>query len=219
MVFLTVMKLKLTLILFFLSFYLSAHPHVFIDYSIDFEISNAAVNGFWINWDFDEFVSSTIIYGYDMDEDGEFSPEENYYIFNEYFNNLKKYGYYIRLQINGNNKGVTRVSDFKASMNKGVVSYRFYVELEESFEEKDLDISLFIFDTTYFTALATKEEKPVTAEIPPTADGSYSVNKDETTPYYYDPYAPPSVTLDTSKPQPGWLTAYPDRVNLKVKYK
>ncbi len=79
---------------------LAAHPHVFVDNQIEIAFDTKGLAGISVQWTFDEMFSAGIIFDYD-DGDGVFSSREIALIKEECFSNLKEYGFFFDILIDG----------------------------------------------------------------------------------------------------------------------
>ncbi|MGL1890824.1 MAG: DUF1007 family protein [Spirochaetaceae bacterium] len=199
------MRLKiLILLLLILSFNkVFAHPHIYINYKIEIIDDNFAM----IRWTFDPLTSERNIYTFDNNSDGIFDRSESELLYDEGFKSVADYGYFIRLSVGDVSFKVASISSFSVNINSDrTLTYSFKIALPK-FVDSDL-LTITHFDTSYFIAFKEPTEENISFNSPL----YFKIAKNITRPYYYDPAAPADINLDTSKPQPGWLKAYPTEV-------
>ena len=79
---------RFVLLMFLLPLYLSAHPHIMLKTSLEFEYSASQCDGIWVEWEFDRFFSISIINDFDLDKNGQFDSSETREIEKNAFSNL-----------------------------------------------------------------------------------------------------------------------------------
>lgn len=189
--------LFLTLLLFY-SITLYSHPHVFIDVELEF-LESERVRVFWT---FDALESENKIYFFDDSGDGSLSSQEVENLYNEGFSNVREYNYFLNIIYDSSVYTVESISDFQAEFGEDqLLTVSFSIDLPHWSDR--LEISH--FDTSYFIEFSGVE----TTIITPPANYYHTTVRDSENPIYYDPQAGRTVVLDTSKPQKGWLKAYP----------
>lgn len=104
--------------------FLFAHPHCFID--VYPSIREKQIE---ITWIMDEMSSQIMLMDFDRDHNGQLSSQESLSLFQETFVSLKKYNYYIRFLRQKTLLPTGKVSNFRASVSKGKVQYRFRLPL------------------------------------------------------------------------------------------
>lgn len=193
MIFLTILTLN--------SLY--GHPHIFIDYKLEI-IENSKAH---ISWTFDPLESEKNIYYFDNNNDGELDSNEEEILYNEGFSRIKEYNYFIILRINNQEIIIDNIQNFQADIEEnGQLTYKFDIELPE-LQNRD-KLSIAHFDTTYFVSFSEPSKESIILN-----NSLYSmIIKNLSKPYYYDPGAGRNVVLDTSKPKPGWVKAYPTEI-------
>lgn len=182
---------------------LYAHPHIFIDYSVDLN-KNSRAN---IVWTFDPLESERNIYYFDNNSDGTLDTEEVKILYNEGFKRIREYNYFILLRLNDKEIPISKVYNFDARIiEDGRLAYMFDIDIPEISDNDKLSIAL--FDTTYFVSFGEPDKNSIILD-----NNYYSlIIKNMSKPYYYDPAAGRNTVLDTSKPKPGWLKVYPTEI-------
>ncbi|QEN05409.1 DUF1007 family protein [Thiospirochaeta perfilievii] len=193
----------LTLLIIFSSINIYSHPHVFIDIGIRVERLDRAN----ISWTFDPIESQNKLYFFDDDGDGLLNKGEIENLYNEGFKSLKDFSYFISVSKDNKNYRIDNVLDFNVTIEKDSrLTFNFSIELPDLGSDKRIAISH--FDTSYFIAFSEPDRNDIIL-----GENIYSaVLKNSNKPFYYDPNANRTEILDTSKPQKGWLVAYPTEV-------
>ena len=198
-------KALLLLSLLLIAFRAFSHPHVFIDLSIKIDELDKAE----ISWTFDPIESENKLYYFDDDGDGNLNSGEVANLYSEGFENLSEFNYFITLTSGKIKYPVTKVHNFNVRLEEDRrMTFIFDIDLPEIDRENMLAITH--FDTSYFISFSDPLEKNIS--VPESL--FTAILKNSSTPYYYDPAASRSRVLDTSKPQPGWLVAYPTELFL-----
>lgn len=102
----------------------SAHPHMSLEYRLEFELKGRECVGIRVEWLFDSMFSAAIIREYDANHDGKFSKAENENIRQRAFANLEHYGYFVILR-----KGRARSAPQKSGLCQ-VIDNRIGVVLD-----------------------------------------------------------------------------------------
>ncbi len=199
---------------FVLSLHLSlyAHPHIFIDCSVEFVWEKTDLKGFYVEWEFDRFFSADIIRSFDTDRNGVFDAQETRKIFQSAFSNLKNFHYFTFIRQGKQRTSPASVSQFSVSQKNGQVIYRFFVELSR-FPKGDLFVA--IYDYTFFCDVRFREKSPVKLTYDPAyVKPSYLLQENRDYPVYYDPLSPASDTRIYTEWRKGLMTFYPKEIKI-----
>ncbi len=150
----------LLLLLFFVASPAYAHPHVFIDNKLTFMFDAKGLAGISVQWTFDAMYSSAIIFDFD-DGDSVFSEQESAVVKKENFNNLKEYGYFVDVVIDGTPFAVVFVKDFVATIRNGQLVYNFFVPCHVSAGQHTKTVRVGVVDETNFVAITTQKDDAV----------------------------------------------------------
>ena len=140
----------------------SAHPHVWIAYTVTVRFSPEGPDGVRVDWAFDEMISALIIQKYDTDRDGRFSASETRAIETEHVAHLKDFNYFLELKVDGVAVPVTQIRDFEARNVKGQLHYLFTVPIPRA-ARRDGIVDVNVADPSFFTAFAMTA-RPIIAE-------------------------------------------------------
>jgi len=132
----------------------SAHPHVWVDYSLEARFDRNGLTGFQHRWVFDEMFSSQIMEMFDADSDGFFSPEEIEEVRQGAFAYLREHNYFIHIKIDGHDFTVQYVQDFHAAIDGHQVIYEFFVPCTVAAVATPKTIHLLVADMEYFVDMS-----------------------------------------------------------------
>ncbi|MFW5807667.1 MAG: DUF1007 family protein [Spirochaetota bacterium] len=136
----------------------AAHPHVFINNSIEIICSDTGVRGIRNVWEFDEIFSRSIIDDYDLDRSGTFSEKERKDVYDNAFINIKNFNFYTHVHCRGKEISHEAVTDFVPHISDGKLIYEFIVPLDLSVGPGDhLDVC--VYDDSYFIAFTEPDGK------------------------------------------------------------
>lgn len=191
-----------------------AHPHVFMDSSMEFEMKGEECVGVWQEWTFDVVFSADLIGQFDADRDGTFDASETATIQARAFSNLRKYGYFTFLRKGDARSCPEAVERFGASQEGGRVTYRFRVPLEGKGFSGDFSVAT--FDSTFYCASRYRETPARITWI-----GGESLRKpalrvapNEKYPVYYNPFGSATDSRVYTKMEKGLQTAYPEEIRV-----
>lgn len=137
----------------------SAHPHVWVDASLVLHFDGKGLlTSFTEVWDFDESFSSYVLAEHDADKDGRFDEKETRNVRDYAFINLKEYGFYTHVHVDGKEKPVVSFRDFSASIRGERVVYRFTVDLAASVDPFEQDVQIGIYDEEYYVDVQYVED-------------------------------------------------------------
>lgn len=191
---------------------LYAHPHVAITSSVNFVWEGKKLQGAYIEWTFDKFFSAEIINWLDADKDGKFSTAENEQVYNNAFINLRNYYYYTFIRQGKNRTSPSEVSRFKVSQHKGIMTYRFYVDLS-AYTGNELYFA--VYDYTYFCDIRYAENRGVLLTYDRTlVNPSFDIKENRDYPVFYDPFSPAADTSIYNEWKPGLQTYYPQEIRI-----
>ena len=175
---------------------LFAHPHVFIDYTVNFVFDQNELTGVATQWIFDEMYSSILIQDYDANKDGKFSDREIITIKQDAFSNLENYNYFIYLSINSKNFKVKSIKNFSVDVYDNKVIYSFFIPCVVPATLSYKKIEICMYDETYYVDLLPVGDNPVRFTNATSIDHKYKVFEDTKTSRDYGEIYPYSVHLE-----------------------
>jgi len=141
--------------------FLFAHPHVFIDYTVNFVFEQNELVGIKTQWIFDEMYSSMLIQDYDVDKDGRFSNREIITTKQDAFSNLENYNYFVYITINNKCFEVKSVENFSVDVYDNKVIYSFFISCVVPATLSYKKIEICMYDETYYVDLLPLGDDPV----------------------------------------------------------
>ncbi len=138
-----------------------AHPHVWIDATLDLEMEEGKVVALGITWHFDDFYSEMVRQDFDQDHDGALSQTELDALVGVSAVALSERSFFTHLRIGDEQPSVSAVKDFYAEDDGVQVSYRFRVVLPQPVDVNETPFAVGLFDTGYYVdfMLADKDIK------------------------------------------------------------
>jgi len=206
------MKYKISVIVIYwllFQFTAAAHPHMFFSNRYHVEEEQGQIKGIRVDWIFDIYFTQEIVFDYDLDQNGKFSPTETQDVHDYAFINLAKYNYFQLIRQGDKRYTVESISDFTVFMEGKHLVYQFYVSLEDI---PPGDIWLATYDPTFFCAIDYAEEQAVFLEKG--SDLQFAMEENDDYPVYYDPWGAPTESPIYEKWEPGLETFIPTEVHL-----
>jgi len=130
-----------------------AHPHIYIEPSIEIIFDDLGLNGFKNTWVFDGMYSELIIEEYDKNKNRFFENKEIDCIKEKSFSNVKNQSYFNRIKIGKTKKIVKEVLDFNANIENGNVVYSFMVPCRIVAKNYPQFVSISVYDDSYYISL------------------------------------------------------------------
>lgn len=190
------MKKILILLLILSPLSLEAHPHIWIDASvkIDFNEKKQIVSITEV-WEFDEMFSLAIINANDENKDKKFNEKELINVKKTYFLNLKDYGFYTNIFVDGKEISLKmKLTDFSAEIVDESVIYVFTLILSKPLDPFKHKVNLGIYDSQYYTDIFYAED-PFYAKGIKEGVCPYSIFEDKAHPTYFGLVNPKTIRL------------------------
>lgn len=177
----------LVLICLFSPVSVTAHPHVFIDSRVTFQFGEQELEGFWVEWNFDQLFTSMIVMDFGAPrEEGPFTPEVIRTIREGAFSNLQYYDYFTCAVVDDREYPAQDVEQFSAFMRDRRVVYRFFVPFRHPLDERLRTVRVRMYDETFFTDIAFEENHPVAVDSPVPLTEEHRVRRNENLTIQYD---------------------------------
>jgi ABC-type uncharacterized transport system substrate-binding protein len=173
----------------------AAHPHVWIDAVTTFVFEDRALVALRHEWRFDEIFSAYVVEEHDANGDGVFDAAETRAVYEQAFDNLRDYGYFTHVRIDGVALPLAEVTDFVARNDDGVVIYSFTMPLPHPVDPGAVRFAAGIYDPEYYVEILLDEFDPVRFEGPPSGACTFAIEEDAEHPIYYGLVDPPMITL------------------------
>ncbi len=192
-----------------------AHPHTFITTRLDVEFAGDVIKGVWVEWEFDEMFSSSVLMDADLDRNGRFNAKETAIVFEDAFSNLKNYGYFFYMRKGNDRSSPPAVERFSVKKVKDKLVYRFFVPVKDIGSE----LIVSVFDPTFFCAVSYVPKSPVNFLHAEKVQPSYKIVKNDKFPIYYNPMGAADDQTVYLKWKKGLQTAYPEEVVVSFRKK
>ena len=150
------------------------HPHVFLDGELRVRAAKGRVTALELIWEFDEAFSRGMAGDFDRNGDGKFDQKETKALFKGGFENLKHFGYFLRLELDGKVlPPLKKARDFSPRLDgeTGKLVYRFVLPVDLAPRAEGSTLVVALYDTSYYVDTLWKEGHPGKA----TGDGSLSM--------------------------------------------
>ena len=147
------MKKKIILFLMLFPFSVLAHPHTWIDAEIIVNFKAEKITSITQSWTFDDIFSTGIIADYDKNKNKKLEKSEISNIEKNAFSNLKNYGFYTHLFVDGKKKEIKTFKDFSAKIEGDKVIYTFTLPLKNQIDPFTQKVDIGIYDSEYYIEL------------------------------------------------------------------
>jgi len=177
-----------------------AHPHVYVDVSLTFELDENGLAALREDWLFDDLFTNAILAELGLDPAALATPEGQAAIKAGAFDNLSNFDYFTFLENAGEQLPINGVRDFKASLREGRLAYAFTVPVNLPAAAMR-GFRAAVFDREYYTDMLLLEERIALAG-PGAGRADYAVRpaKDRT---YWRFIVPQAVHLSVAGPDAG----------------
>ncbi|MFV0348540.1 MAG: DUF1007 family protein [Halodesulfovibrio sp.] len=132
-----------------------AHPHVFVDATVDFVFEESGLVGMKVHWTFDSMASSQYLTDLDINGDGKLTPEEWASQRDDIAVFLAEERFFLHVAVNGKSVFIPAINDFVATYENGKLEYSFYAPLSV---QNGSDVIVAVFDPSYYTDFQIAEE-------------------------------------------------------------
>ncbi|HVI88720.1 MAG TPA: DUF1007 family protein [Dongiaceae bacterium] len=139
----------------------AAHPHVFIDNTVNFVFDAGKITGFRLTWVFDDVFSDELLNDFDANHDKNFDAGESKKIAATIWPNMQPFHYFTYLWIDKKDQGEILPTDFKASASKGIVTFDFLVPLPKPVDPKTQPLAVEIYDHEFYVEVDLHKTEPV----------------------------------------------------------
>ncbi|SIQ87139.1 ABC-type uncharacterized transport system, substrate-binding protein [Alkalispirochaeta americana] len=133
---------------------LGAHPHIWVDSRIEVRVAEASLEAVRAYWTFDPFFSEMILfdYGRPQGEGGAFTAVQVEAIRQGAFENLRHYGFFTILRVDGERRTVERVENFSTFLDdEESLVYAFDIPLRIPVSSAGTELAVSMYDETFFT--------------------------------------------------------------------
>lgn len=143
----------------------TAHPHVFIDYTVAVLFDGAGVTGVRLTWTFDEMYSSMLFHDYtSRPSRGALSAADIKKLEEGAFKDTADYHYFIDMTLNGKPVTVTEFTDFTARFEQHRMTYSFTVPVHGGAPAARNTLEVAAFDHEFYIDFELAKKAAVTVE-------------------------------------------------------
>lgn len=139
-----------------------AHPHVWIDALTEVVFDdNGRFSGVRVYWVFDEFYSTYAIEGLDSNDNGELEPNELAPLAADNVRNLKEFGYFTWVKVNGKAAAFGDVTDYGLRYVNNRLALWFLLPLLTPVDPQKAQVSFSLYDPTYYISIELVGNAPI----------------------------------------------------------
>ncbi len=163
-----------------------AHPHVWIDATVNLVFKDKKIEAMNITWVFDEVYSGATIADFGKHQKASMDQSELKGLVELSTKSLRNYSYFTYLQIDGKRRRVDSVKDFTAEVKGGRLIYHFTVTVSPPVDPLKQRFEFLLFDETYYVyvgLLAKGKGVTFSGDAPDICTDSRK--QDLTTPLYF----------------------------------
>ncbi len=173
-----------------------SHPHVFIVQYIKISFDDKGLEGFNIQWYFDDMYTSMIVNDYDKNQNKILEKNEVAVIKKEAFSYLSNYNYFIFIKIDNKPFAVKFIKNFSAKLQKGKLIYEFFVPCHVSAIKSAKHIVVATYDPTYYSAVFFAKNSIELLNNANAFEIKTVIKEDKSTLIYFDMINPMALFLD-----------------------
>ena len=129
----------------------SAHPHVFIDYTVTVLFDDKTAQAVRLSWTFDEMYSSMLLHDYTSRPPRDaLTPADVKSLRKQAFEDTADYHYFVDLKLNGVTLPVPQVTDFDARFHDHRMTYTFTVPIPAATSPARNSLEVDAFDNEFY---------------------------------------------------------------------
>jgi len=135
-----------------------AHPHVWVDYSVEAVSTKEGITKLKFRWHFDEMFTSMVTEDFGIKE---ITPKNTITLRDKAFANLKNYHYYTYMKLDGKEFDPTEISDFSAELKNRRLDYLFTITLPHPTQALELSL----YDEEFYVDIGPPMMSPETESV------------------------------------------------------
>ncbi len=141
-----------------------AHPHVWVETRANFVFDHGKLIAVDLDWLFDEIFSAQMIEDFDTAHKGYFDAKDAAELEKQV---LPGYGddtflWFTHVRVDGREVRITKVGNFKPTLENGQVRFRFTLTLPEPLDPVKHKVEAGLYDPTFFDDLGLSARDPIT---------------------------------------------------------
>jgi ABC-type uncharacterized transport system substrate-binding protein len=135
-----------------------AHPHAWIDMTVEVVFDQGKVGALRETWLFDDYYTAYATE--DMDEDGDGKPDDHRLraLLEENMRNLAEYNYFTQVTSGGKNLAFGKVAEMSSRMNGTRLEMTFLLPLAAPLDVRERPMVYGIYDPTYYIEILHAEK-------------------------------------------------------------
>ena len=141
----------------------AAHPHVWVTARAELVFNGGVMDSIRHVWQFDEAFTAFAIQGLDTDEDGKLSQEELQPLAKVNVESLKEFDYFTFVGGGDLEAGFKDPDEYWLDFNDGKLTLFYTLPLETPVAPDKGEMTVEVFDPTYFVDFAMVKDEPVLA--------------------------------------------------------
>lgn len=170
-----------------------AHPHIWIDAVATLVFADSKLTEVRIQWTFDELFSGALRDQFDPNKTGKFDGQALANLKADAANGLKEFNWFTHLMIGGKKVVVAEGKDFSAAIEGDRVVYRFTVPVTPPVDPAVTQVTLSLYDQSFYIDVALAKENPV--RIEGATPCKTAIVTDKGNPLYYGMFFPQRIDL------------------------
>lgn len=174
----------------------AAHPHIFIDARVVFQMEGGKVVAITQYWIFDTVFGGVVIHAFDRNRNGKLEPGEVQQLRRGAFDALKDFNYFTVVRIGGRELKLTRATGFVAAVKDGRLAYEFTVPLPRPVDLHTDNPAFLFLDKTYYVAVELAKQNPLTFAGANPAGCKTVMRDDFNNPIYFGMVVPRMLNFD-----------------------
>ena len=183
------------LLIFILSVKANAHPHVWIENSINLIMENKKIQAINVKWVYDEFYSSAAFFEADLNDDKTLSTAEQLKLLDNNYEELRKNNFFTHLKLNKQELKSFDIKKFNVYFKDEILNIEFNILPRKPINPVNNDFTASFYDDSYFIEVYFQEDKPVEFTGNSSAACKYKQYEDVTEAYYYDMVYPETIKV------------------------
>lgn len=173
----------------------SAHPHVWIENSLEFLMENKKISAINVKWAYDEFYSSATQFESDINDDKSLDTEEKLKLLDKTYEEFKKNNFFAHIKLNKQELDDFEVKNFNAGFKNEILITEFTIIPPKPIDPYKNTLTASFYDKTYFIEIYFQENAPVNFTGNNAETCEYKVYEDMTETYYYGMVNPETIKV------------------------
>lgn len=135
-----------------------AHPHVFIDSSLNLHFEKKGLTSIDVVWTFDDMSSDMFLIDLDTNADGALTQAEWNKQRPDIESYLAEHSFFVHIMLNGERVSLKKITNFVATFEKGTLKYKMNIPFAVAKKDSTQKMQIAIFDPSYYSDFYTALE-------------------------------------------------------------